>query len=163
MAILPNASTLIGNTPLVRLPRFAGGLSAEICGKLESHNLTGSDKDRVVYALLKDGERQGMLKAGGTIVTATSGSLALSLAAIAVPRGYKVVVVMPEGLPAGRVRLLRAVGAEVILTPTPYGMKGANARADATHLHVVNARSEQRRTEGFTLYLSFLVPFVSLW
>jgi cysteine synthase A len=131
MTLLPNASTLIGNTPLVRLPHFAGGASVEICAKLESHNLTGSDKDRVVYALLEAGEANGTLRAGGTIVVATSGSLALSLAAIAVPRGYSVVVVMPEGLPPGRVRLLRAVGAEVILTPTPYGMKGANTRADA--------------------------------
>lgn len=139
MPILPNASTLIGNTPLVRLPRFAAGLSVEICAKLESHNLTGSDKDRGVYALLEDGERKGTLKAGGTIVAATSGSLAVSLAAIAVPRGYQVVLVMPEGLPAGRVRLLRAAGAEVILTPTPYGMRGANARADAISRESPNA------------------------
>lgn len=131
MSELPTPSTLIGNTPLVRLPRFAGALPVEICAKLESHNLTGSDKDRVVAALLEEGERTGTLKVGNTIVSATSGSLALSLAAIAVPRGYHVVLVMPESLPAGRVRLLRAVGAEVILTPIPYGMKGANARADA--------------------------------
>jgi len=131
MTLLSNASTLIGNTPLVRLPRFAGGSSVEICAKLESQNLTGSDKDRVVHAFLEDGEARGTLVAGGTIVVATNGSLALSLVALAVPRGYHVVLVMPEGSSAGRVRLLRAVGAEVILTPTPYGMKGANTRADA--------------------------------
>lgn len=126
-----NVSHLVGNTPLIELPRFGAGLALAIDAKLESRNLTGSDKDRVVAALLEEGERQGTLHAESTIICATSGNLALSLAAIAVPRGYRVVVVMPEGLPAGRVRLLRAAGAEVILTPTPYGMKGANARADA--------------------------------
>lgn len=132
------SSSLIGNTPLVQLPRFAEGLPVALCAKLESRNFTGSDKDRVVRAFVEEAEAQGTLGRGGTIVTATSGSLAFSLAAIAVPRGYQVIIVMPEGLPAGWVRLLRAAGADVILTPSPYGMRGAHTRADAISRDTLN-------------------------
>jgi cysteine synthase len=137
--MLTTPSALIGNTPLIQLARFGNGLPVALYAKLESHNLTGSDKDRAVRAFIEDAETTGTLVEGGTIVAATSGSLAFALTAIAVPRGYQVVIVMPEGLPAGRVRLLRAGGADIILTPTPYGMRGANARADAISRDIPNA------------------------
>lgn len=128
--IYESCASLIGNTPLVRLARFAAGLPIEVCAKLEFLNPIGSDKDRAVRGMLDAAEAEGKLAAGGVIVEASSGNIAFSLAALAVPRGYRVMIVMPEGLPASRVRLLRALGAEVILTATALGMRGAISRAD---------------------------------
>lgn len=137
--MIPTASTLIGNTPLLGLSRFGSTLPFQLYAKLESRNLTGSDKDRLVQGILEDGAARGLLTAESVIVEATSGSLALSLAVLGVQHGYRVVLVMPEGIALGRVRLLRALGAEVVLSAATLGMRGAQRRAETIVNETPNA------------------------
>ena len=129
--IAKNIENLVGNTPLLRLERLATGLGAELLAKIEWFNPSGSDKDRVVLAMLEAAEADGRLTPETVIIEPTSGNIAFSLAMLAVPRGYRVILVMPDGLPGWRVHLLRAMGAEVVQSPAAYGMVGARSRADA--------------------------------
>ena len=118
----------IGNTPLVELPRFSQG-SARIFAKLEWFNPAGSVKDRVALAMLDDAERRGLLRAGGTIVEPTSGNTGVALAMLAAVRGYRCIVVMPEGYGHVKARLMEGFGAEVVRTPAKDLMSGAIQRA----------------------------------
>ena len=118
----------IGSTPLVELTRFARG-AARILAKLESFNPGGSVKDRIAKAMVDDAEARGMLRPGGTIVEATSGNTGVALAMIAATRGYRCVVVMPEGYGAVKAKLMRAAGADVVRTSADGMMSGAIARA----------------------------------
>ena len=131
MPILSNITEAIGNTPLVRINRLAEGLDATVAVKLEFYNPATSVKDRIGAAIIDTAEADGSLKPGGTIVEATSGNTGIALAMVAAARGYKLVLTMPESMSKERRALLRAFGAELVLTPASEGMKGCVARADA--------------------------------
>ncbi len=128
--IYDGALDLIGHTPLVRLSRIAGDKGAEICGKLESSNVAGSVKDRPALSMVLAAEAAGELREGSTIVEATSGNTGISLAMIAAVRGYRCVIVMPEDMSEARRHLLKAYGAEVVLTGAEDGMAGAVEQAE---------------------------------
>lgn len=132
MAIYPSMEALIGRTPMVELTRLmkAHGLSARLLVKVESFNPGGSVKDRVALNMVEDAERSGRLKPGGTIIEPTSGSTGIGLALVAACRGYRAVIVMPDSMSVERQRLMRAYGAEVILTPGAQGMRGAVEKAE---------------------------------
>ena len=131
MPILANITEAIGNTPLVRINRLAEGLGATVAVKLEFYNPANSVKDRIGGAIIDAAEADGSLTPGGTIVEATSGNTGIALAMVAAARGYTLVLTMPESMSKERRALLRAFGAELILTPASEGMKGAVARAEA--------------------------------
>lgn len=118
----------IGRTPLVELPRFSRG-AARVFAKLEQFNPGGSVKDRIAKAMVDDAEARGLLLAGGTIVEATSGNTGVALAMVAAVRGYRCVIVMPEGYGHVKAKLMQALGAEVIRTPADAMMTGAVDRA----------------------------------
>ncbi|WP_456825609.1 cysteine synthase A [Cellulomonas sp. P5_E12] len=128
--IYDDATALIGNTPLVRINKITDGAPATVVGKLEFYNPANSVKDRIGVAIIDAAEASGDLKPGGTIVEATSGNTGIALAFVGAARGYKVVLTMPETMSKERRALLRAFGAELILTPGSEGMKGAVNRAD---------------------------------
>ncbi|WP_426595154.1 cysteine synthase A [Cellulomonas sp. McL0617] len=128
--IYDDATALIGNTPLVRINKITDGAPATVVGKLEFYNPANSVKDRIGVAIIDAAEASGDLKPGGTIVEATSGNTGIALAFVGAARGYDVVLTMPETMSKERRALLRAFGAELILTPGSEGMKGAVNRAD---------------------------------
>lgn len=121
---------IYGNTPLVKLNRVAEGLGATVLAKLEFYNPSASVKDRLGVAIVDAAEKSGQLKAGGTIVEGTSGNTGIALAMIGAARGYKVVLTMPETMSKERKVLLKAYGAELVLTPGSEGMKGAVSKAE---------------------------------
>ncbi len=129
--IFDDATKLIGNTPLVRINSLTEGAVATVLGKLEFYNPSNSVKDRIGVAIVDAAEASGELQPGGTIVEATSGNTGIALAMVGAARGYKVVLAMPETMSKERRALLRAFGAELILTPGPGGMKAAVDAADA--------------------------------
>lgn len=120
----------IGNTPLVRLNRITKGLQADVLVKVESFNPMGSVKDRIGLAMIEEAERAGKIKEGTTIIEPTSGNTGIALAGVCAARGYKLILVMPETMTIERRKLLKALGAELILTPGPEGMKGAVNKAE---------------------------------
>lgn len=128
--IYEDATALVGNTPLVRINKITDGAPAQVVGKLEFYNPANSVKDRIGVAIIDAAERSGELKPGGTIVEATSGNTGIALAFVGAARGYDVVLTMPETMSKERRALLRAFGAELILTPGSEGMKGAVNRAN---------------------------------
>lgn len=120
----------VGNTPLVRLNHVTKGLNADVLVKLESFNPMGSVKDRIGLAMIEEAERAGRIKKGTTIIEPTSGNTGIALAGVCAARGYKLILVMPETMTVERRKLLKALGAELILTPGPEGMKGAVNKAE---------------------------------
>ncbi len=128
--IYDDVTALIGNTPLVRLNKVTEGAAATVAAKLEFYNPANSVKDRIGVSIVDAAERSGALPAGGTIVEATSGNTGIALAMVGAARGYDVVLTMPETASKERRVLLRAFGAELVLTPGSEGMKGAVARAE---------------------------------
>ncbi len=128
--IYDDVTQLVGNTPLVRLNRITDGAGATVVAKLEFYNPANSVKDRIGVAMIEAAEVAGELKPGGTIVEATSGNTGIALAMVGAARGYRVVLTMPESMSKERRALLRAYGAELVLTPAPEGMRGAVARAE---------------------------------
>jgi len=128
--IYEDATKLIGNTPLVRLNKLTEGLEATVVVKLEFYNPANSVKDRIGVSIIDAAEASGELQPGGTIVEGTSGNTGIALAWVGAARGYNVVLTMPETMSKERRALLRAYGAELVLTPGAEGMKGAVARAE---------------------------------
>ena len=130
--IYTSAEQLIGNTPLLELTHLekSEGLGARVLAKLEYLNPAGSAKDRVARAMIDDAEAKGLLKEGSVIIEPTSGNTGIGLAMVAVPRGYRVIIVMPETMSIERRLLMKAYGAELVLTSGAAGMSGAIARAE---------------------------------
>ncbi|WP_310549909.1 cysteine synthase A [Paenibacillus glufosinatiresistens] len=120
---------LIGNTPAVRLNRLTGPEDAEVLVKLERFNPSGSVKDRAAYNLVREAERRGLLRPGGTIIEPTSGNTGIGLAMNAAAKGYRAILVMPDNMTTERINLLKAYGAEVVLTPAAERMPGAIRQA----------------------------------
>ena len=129
MNIKANVLELVGNTPLVRLSKITDGLKAEVVVKLESRNPLSSVKDRIALAMVEDAEKRGLLKKGSVIVEPTSGNTGIGLAFVAAYKGYRCILTLPETMSIERRKLLKALGAEVVLTPGPQGMKGAVEKA----------------------------------
>lgn len=130
MRVANNIAELIGQTPLVKLNKLVEDDMAEVFVKLESFNPGSSVKDRIALAMIEAAEQAGVLKPGATIVEPTSGNTGIGLAMVAASRGYKLILVMPETMSVERRNLLKAYGAELILTPGSEGMKGAVRRAE---------------------------------
>lgn len=130
--IYKSAADLIGNTPLVEVGHIEAkfGLKARILVKLEYFNATGSVKDRVAKAMIEDAEKKGILKPGATIIEPTSGNTGIGLAAIATAKGYRTIIVLPETMSVERRNIIKAYGAEIVLTPGYKGMTGAIAKAE---------------------------------
>lgn len=133
--IYSSADLLIGHTPLLELSHIEKefGLKAKIFAKLEYFNPAGSVKDRVAKAMLDEAEKSGKIKAGATIIEPTSGNTGIGLASVGVARGYKVIIVMPETMSVERRLIIKAYGAEIVLTDGSKGMKGAIAKAEEIH------------------------------
>ena len=130
MPVFSDVTALIGRTPLVRINWLYGDSKANVLAKLEFYNPANSVKDRIGVSIIDAAEASGELKAGGTVVEATSGNTGIALAMVGAARGYRVVLTMPETMSKERRALLRAFGAELVLTPGPEGMRGAVNKAN---------------------------------
>lgn len=137
--IYTSADQLIGHTPLLELTHIEEGLGAKILAKLEYFNPAGSVKDRVAKAMLDDAEQSGKLKAGSVIIEPTSGNTGIGLASVAAARGYRIIIVMPETMSVERRQIMKAYGAELVLTEGAKGMKGAIEKADELAKEIPNS------------------------
>ena len=139
--IYTSADQLIGNTPLLELAHIerSEGLEARILGKLEYLNPAGSVKDRIARAMIDDAEQKGLLKPGAVIIEPTSGNTGIGLASVAAARGYRIIIVMPDSMSVERRQLMKAYGAELVLTEGAKGMKGAIARAEELAREIPNS------------------------
>ncbi|MGN0163680.1 MAG: cysteine synthase A [Candidatus Ornithomonoglobus sp.] len=139
--IYSRITDLIGKTPLLELVNYekANGLEATLLGKLEYFNPAGSVKDRIAKAMVDEAEAQGLLKPGSVIIEPTSGNTGIGLASVAAARGYRIIITMPETMSIERRNLLKAYGAELVLTDGAKGMKGAIAKADALAQEIPNS------------------------
>ncbi|MBR3961081.1 MAG: cysteine synthase family protein, partial [Clostridia bacterium] len=150
MKIFDSLTQLIGATPLLKISRYskAAGLKTSLLAKLEYFNPAGSAKDRVARAIIEQAERDGTLNKNSVIIESTSGNTGIGIAAVAASKGYKVIIVMPENMSDERKKLMRAYGAELILTEKAIGMRGATEKAEAL----------ARETEGAILAGQFVNP-----
>ena len=139
--IYTSADQLIGKTPLLELTHIEKeeGLEAKVLGKLEYFNPAGSVKDRIAKAMIDDAEQKGLLKPDSVIIEPTSGNTGIGLASVAAARGYRIIIVMPETMSVERRQLLKAYGAELVLTEGAKGMKGAIAKADELAKEIPNS------------------------
>lgn len=141
MKIAKNLTDLIGNTPLLELTNFnkKHELAGKLIGKLEYFNPTGSVKDRVGFAMIEDAEKKGILKKGSVIIEPTSGNTGIGLAFVAAAKGYKLIITMIETMSMERRKLLKSLGAEIVLTPEAEGMKGAINKAKELAAQIPNS------------------------
>ena len=141
MKYVDTITDLIGSTPLLKLNRFSkeNELGAEVFAKLEYFNPAGSVKDRIARAMLDDAEAKGLLTPGSVIIEPTSGNTGIGLAAVSAARGYRIILTMPETMSIERRNLLKAYGAELVLTDGSKGMKGAIARAEELAAEIPNS------------------------
>ncbi len=139
--IYTSLDQLIGRTPMLRLKNIETelGLEANIIAKLEANNPAGSVKDRVALAMINQAEKEGKLKPGSTIIEPTSGNTGIGLCAVAAARGYRAIIVMPDSMSVERQKLMRAYGAELVLTPGSEGMSGAIAKAEELAVEIPDA------------------------
>lgn len=139
--IFASADELIGKTPLLELTHIEKeyGLKAKIVAKLEYFNPAGSVKDRIAKGMIDDAEKKGLLKESSVIIEPTSGNTGIGLASVAAARGYRIIIVMPETMSVERRQLMKAYGAELVLTPGEKGMKGAIAKADELAKEIPNS------------------------
>ena len=139
--IYTSADQLIGKTPLLELVHIeeSESLKARVLGKLEYFNPAGSVKDRIAKAMIDDAEQKGLLKSGSVIIEPTSGNTGIGLASVAAARGYRIIIVMPETMSVERRQLMKAYGAELVLTEGAKGMKGAIAKADELAKEIPNS------------------------
>ncbi|XHH08178.1 MAG: cysteine synthase A [Candidatus Bathyarchaeia archaeon] len=131
--ICNNALETIGKTPLIKINRLTEGLTATVLGKLESRNPGGSVKDRICHAMIEEAEKQGQIKPGTTIIEPTSGNTGIGLAMVAAVKGYNLILTMPETMSIERRNLLKAYGAQLVLTSGADGMAGAIKKAEELH------------------------------
>ena len=136
--IYRSATELIGNTPLLDISNFvrSKGLEGKILAKVEYFNPTGSVKDRIALNMIESAEKEGVLKPGSTLIEPTSGNTGIGLAAIAAAKGYKMIIVMPETMSIERRNIIKAYGADIVLTEGAKGMKGAIAKAEELHKEI---------------------------
>lgn len=141
MKIANNLTELIGNTPLMELSNYekVNGLEAKLIGKIEYFNPAGSIKDRVGYAMLQDAEEKGIINKDTIIIEPTSGNTGLGLALTAAAKGYKLIITMPESMSLERRKMVKAYGAELVLTPAAEGMKGAIEKAEELSKDIPNS------------------------
>ena len=141
MAIAKKITDLIGGTPLLELSNYQkkNNLEAKIVGKLEYFNPAGSVKDRIAKGMVEDAEQKGLLKAGSVIIEPTSGNTGIGLASVATAKGYRIIITMPETMSVERRNLLKAFGAELVLTDGSKGMKGAIEKADELAKEIPNS------------------------
>jgi cysteine synthase A len=137
--ICNNVLETIGKTPLIRLNKLTEGLKCTVVGKLESRNPGGSVKDRICYSMITEAEKQGLIKADTVIIEPTSGNTGIGLAMIAAVKGLRLILTMPETMSTERRSLLKAYGAELVLTPGPEGMGGAIKKAEALAEEIPNS------------------------
>ena len=139
--IYTSADQLVGKTPLLELVHIekSEGLEAKVLGKLEYFNPAGSVKDRIAKAMIDDAEQNGLLKEGSVIIEPTSGNTGIGLASVAAARGYRIIIVMPETMSVERRQLMKAYGAQLVLTDGAKGMKGAIAKADELAKEIPNS------------------------
>lgn len=141
MNIYNNLTELIGNTPLLKLSKYEKlhKVEANLISKIEYFNPTGSVKDRIAYAMIEEGERLGVINKDTVIVEPTSGNTGIGLAFVAAAKGYKLILTMPESMSVERRKLLKAYGAELVLTPASEGMKGAIKKAEELSIEIPNS------------------------
>ncbi len=137
--IYTSADQLIGHTPLLELTHIEAGLGAKILAKLEYFNPAGSVKDRIAKAMIDEAEQSGKLKKGAVIIEPTSGNTGIGLASVAAARGYRIIIVMPETMSVERRQIMKAYGAELVLTEGAKGMKGAIEKADELAKEIPNS------------------------
>ena len=147
--VYQSATDLIGNTPLLEVTKLekSKGLEAKVLIKLEYFNTSGSVKDRAAYYMVKDAEEKGLLKEGSVIIEPTSGNTGIGLASIAAAKGYRIILTMPETMSVERRNILKAYGAEIVLTEGAKGMKGAIAKAEELAKEMGKEFDVEKRSE----------------